>query len=185
MDDAITQVLAWDGARDLLRLSFASALVRSEEKHAVFYDGPAHCATEGVANVLGRYIRQPRGGLRLFVEPIVRRGEGGPVVLIKRAVKTIVTALGQHHDLRAGGASGVSVGVGGGDAEFLDRVERRTQHALESESSELLVVIDAVDGEVRLVAARPSDASGATVERGIDTRTRAGEGYARLQAEDG
>ena len=95
------------------------------------------------------------------------------------------SAARDERDLRAGGAAGVGVGVGRGDAELIDRLTCGAQGTVEGIAEDLIVVVYAVQGEVGLVLARAVDdacpcvlveaaALGSTVERK----------YARLQGKE-
>ena len=63
----------------------------------------------------------------LFDKIVVRAGEGVAVIFVERAVETVGAALGDESDLSAGRTAAIGVVVGGGDAEFLDRVRERRE----------------------------------------------------------
>ena len=69
-------------------------------------------------------------------------------------MKVVGAALGHQPNLRPAGIAGVGIGVGGGNAEFLDRVGWHGQDAGKREAVVLVVDADVVEGDVRLVAAR-------------------------------
>ena len=101
--------------------------------------------------------------LGLLVEPVVGNGEGGTVVLVGRAVELVGSGLGDHADLGARGAAGVGVGVAGDHAELFDGILGCAKNTGEGKAVDLIVVVDAVDGDVALVGAAAVDGAAAAV----------------------
>jgi hypothetical protein len=64
----------------------------------------------------------------------------------------IGTALGDQRDLASGGASLVGVTANGGYAKLLDGVECGANSTLESRAASLLVIVNAIESDVGLVA---------------------------------
>ena len=118
---------------------------------------------ESVAkNVLG-HIGKPTAQLRLFIEPIVGHANGRAVVFIHGPMKLIGSTLGDEVDLRSGRSAGTGVIVAGGDTEFLEGVEGGAHGAGKRKTVELIVVIETIKCDVRLIAARAIDRPAAAV----------------------
>src|SRR5579862_5439874 len=98
-------------------------------------------------------------------------------------MNTVGAALGHHAYLRSGGTTGIRVGVAGGNAELLDRVERRAQGALECVPGQLVIVVQTVEGYVGLVATRSCHRTAAAVSGLIDIVSD--ESDAGLQTQNG
>ena len=99
-------------------------------------------------------------------------------------MKGVGAALGDQRDLPAAGVARISIGVGGGDPEFLHRVGRRIQDT--GKSVTIILVVDpyAVQGDIRLVAAhaihRAAPRVGRLIRLGGSPQIR----YSRLQAQE-
>ena len=89
----------------------------------------------------------------VLVEPAIGGGDGGTILFIERAVKLVGAALGDESDLPTRGAPLVGIVADRCDAKFFDRVERGADGTLEGRAADLVIVIDAVEGDVGLVAA--------------------------------
>src|SRR5256885_9401738 len=83
-------------------------------------------------------------------------------------MEIVGAAFGYESDLTAGGASLIGIVPGGGDAKFLDGVERRAYRASEGGAADLVVVVHAVEGDVGLVAAASIDGAVARIHVVID-----------------
>ena len=59
-------------------------------------------------------------------------------------MKVVRAALGDETYLRSGGSAGIRIRVAGGDAEFLNRIERCAQRSLKRVAGQLIIVIQAV-----------------------------------------
>src|SRR6185437_3847951 len=78
-----------------------------------------------------------------------------------------------------GGAAG-----GGSDAEFLKRIQGRTEASLKRQSLQRIVVVKAVDGDIRLVAPRSSNSSRPAVKRCVLCGIASGVHDSGLQTQD-
>ena len=74
-------------------------------------------------------------------------------------------AFGDEGDLGAGGAAEIGVGTGGDDAELLDSVERDAEGGGEAGARVLIVGIDAVERDVRLIGLTAIYVAGAVTRR--------------------
>jgi len=97
-------------------------------------------------------------------------------------VKIVGAALSDKRDLRAGGASGIGIGVARGDAELFHRILRVAQDAGEGEAIVLIVYIDAIQRYVRLIAAHAVDRAATRVRVLVDAVAEVDN--ARLQAQE-
>ena len=93
--------------------------------------------------------------------------------------------LGDERDLRARGTSFVRVAVAGGDTKLLQRVERGPERTLEGVPKKLVMVIEAVEAEVGLIAARAAYRTAAAVVGLVDLFAGADVSDAGLQAQNG
>ena len=85
------------------------------------------------------------------------------VVFVGRAVELVGSGLGDHADLRAGGAASIGIGIAGGDAKLFDGVLGLAQDAGECVAVDLIVVVDAVEGDVALIRTAAVDSTAAAV----------------------
>src|ERR1700727_2602905 len=76
------------------------------------------------------------------------------MIFVKRTVEGICAALRDQVHLRARRTSGGCVIIAGGYAKFLERIQGRAHGAFEGIALELIVVVQAIQRNVRLVAAR-------------------------------
>ena len=79
-------------------------------------------------------------------------------------------------------AAGIGVGVAGGDAEFFHRVLRVAQDAREGEAIVLVVHVDAIQRDVRLIATHAIDGATARVRVLVDPVAQVDN--ARLQTQE-
>ncbi len=105
--------------------------------------------------------------LRLLIEPVVGGEIGVAVILVQRRMPVVGAALGDDVYLCAGGAARLGIRAGRRDAEFLHRIERGTQHAIEGEACDLIVVVETVQRDVALVGACARDDAAAAVFIGL------------------
>src|ERR1700694_6072584 len=110
-----------------------------------------------------RNIGQSRPQFRRFVEPVIGLADSAAVVFVGRTVKAVGPALGHQRYLRSRRAAFVGVAVAGGHAEFLQRVERGPQGTLKGDAQQLIVVVQPIERNVGLVAARAADRAATTV----------------------
>src|SRR5215472_16444328 len=96
----------------------------------------------------------------------------------------VCATLGDEGDLTSGGAAGVGSGIACGHAKFLKRIESGAQSAGKSKSLRLIVVVDAIERDVGLVAAGAIDRSATAIGSRTDMTTIACVRDACLQAED-
>ncbi len=88
------------------------------------------------------------------------------MVLVEGAVEVVCAGFGDKADLGAGGAAGVGVGVAGGDAELFGGVLGGAEDAGEGEAAQLIVVVDAIEGDVALIGTAAVDGAAAAVLQG-------------------
>src|SRR5208283_4975512 len=105
----------------------------------------------------------PGAQLGVLQEPVVGLAGAVAVELIEGAVKLVGAAFGDQGDLGSGGTSLAGAVVGGGHAELIHRKLRGRQNAIEGVAGELVVVADAIEGDVVLVAALAVHHAGARV----------------------
>ena len=74
-------------------------------------------------------------------------------------MKGVGAALGHQRDLSAAGITGVGIGIGRGDSEFLHRVRRYVQNTLKSVAIILVIDANSVERDVGLVTAHTVDGS--------------------------
>ena len=156
----------WNDLSYLSALRLTSALVVGEEEELVLEDGAAEVAAEDVANEFARSVGFAAGELCLFVEEVIGYRECRTMILISSTVEAIGARLGDETNLRAGGASGFSVGIARGDAELFDRILSQTEDASEGEAVDLIVVVDAIESKVALVGTFPVDCAAAAILQG-------------------
>ncbi len=108
-------------------------------------------------------VGQARFNFCLLVKPVVGLAKIGAVVLVECAMKPVGTALGHDTDLSAGGSALIGVGVGGRNAELLNRVQRNPQCPLKRKTLQLVVVVQAIHSHIGLVAAGTRNRSATAV----------------------
>ncbi len=140
----------------MLQTIFLAFIVGEVEKLVLDYRS-TDAATENVAVQLG-------GGQALALRvggEVVEKGIRVKSLVanepIACAVKLVGAGAGDEGDLCAGAAGRISVGVGGGNAEFLYGIERYAQGAIEGLTGLLVVDVYAVEGDVGLVATTAVD----------------------------
>src|SRR6185437_10483883 len=102
-----------------LVLSGALSFIVGKKEEPILNNRTAHRRAERVANDLSGNIWKTRIQFGLLVEPVVRRRDGGSVILINGAVETICAALGDQCNLSARRAPFIGVGAKRRDPEFL------------------------------------------------------------------
>ena len=98
-----------------------------KRKSRSFLIGPPQGTAKDVAIEFGRLVRRTAFELRLLDEIVVGAEIGVAIVFVGRAVKVVSAALGDQSNLRSRGNSFICALVAGGDAKFLNRVERDGQ----------------------------------------------------------
>src|SRR5262245_772449 len=93
------------------------------------------------------------GQLRVLVKVVVGNGVGGAIVLVGGAVKIIAAALGLQLYLRAGRTAHIRARIGCRHTKLFDGIEGCAQRALKRRAQRLIVVVDAIERQVRLIAA--------------------------------
>src|SRR5260221_6372152 len=96
----------------------------------------------------------------------------------------IRSALRDQVHLRSSRTSLIDTGVRCGHAKFLDRIERRAQGAGKGEAFQLIVIVHAVQSDVRLVASSAIDRSAAAVLIQIDLTAVCHGHYAWLKTQN-
>src|SRR5436190_15654517 len=113
------------------------------------------------------------------VEKAVGSGLFGPVIFADISVILIAAAIGGQLDLAAASASGGCIKTGYRTAKFLDRVDRRITDRAECLASCLIVGVDTVDRDIRLVGTGTRYRTNAI----CGCRTKIGPDDTRLQSE--
>src|SRR5208282_5831831 len=99
-----------------------------------------------------------------LIEPVVGLADVGTIEFVGAAVPAVGSALGDQLHLGAGRSPRIRVGVRGGHAKLFDRVQGGTHRSLESKAVALVVIVDAVERDVGLVAASAVGGSGTRVK---------------------
>ena len=159
-----------------------SAFIVGEEEQAILAHRTADGSAEDIAIELERLVGlavEKFGGLD---QVVVGAGGGVAQIFIDRAVKLVAPTLGDQCDLCARSLTLISSVVGGGDAEFLNRIQSHWQHGFEGVTLGLVIDVDSVEGEVALVAARAVYRAVASVLVVVNVGAVARVSDARLQA---
>ena len=117
-----------------------------------------------------RAVRLTSRQLRSFNERVIGGRECGTLVIEQRAVELVGAALSDQHDLRTGSAPFLGCAACRRYAEFLQRVKGCTKHTHERIPRNRIIVIDAVNGDICLIAAPTGNRSAPTIDRGIQRR---------------
>ena len=137
-----------------MRFPGSLSLIRQKKEEAILEDWSANGRAKGVADQLAGNIGETILQLRAFVEPVIGLSNVGAVVFVSRTMKAVGPAFCDQRDLGAGGTAFIGIGIAGGYAKLLQRIQRRAQRTLKSESLGLIIVVDAVEHDVRLIASR-------------------------------
>src|SRR5579862_3329842 len=150
----MTQRGARHDACHLQILASTLAFIRKEIKEMILLDRTSEGCAERVAQEEGRFVRQILRDLSIFIEPVVRGSKRGPVVPIRGPVDVVCAALCNQSDLSARGTASISCSIACRNTKFLQRIERGPQGAGKGETLSLIVVVDAIERDIGLVAAR-------------------------------
>ena len=104
------------------------------------------------------------------------------MIFIQRAVEIVGATLGHQIHLRPGRTAGLGIGIARGYPKFLQGVQGGAQGAFECRPLCLIVVVNAIQGDVGLVAAGAAHRPRAAVE--ILVNFFAHENYSGLQAKN-
>ena len=163
------------------------AFVVPEKEQPIAADGPANRAAEVVFVELGRLARQPALQLGELVEVLVARPLGVAVRPVAGTMEFVGAALGHQRHLGGARAAHVGAVVARADLELLQRVERHAHHRRVGEALHRIVDVNAVERDVRLIAARAGDRSAALIVgrqiRGAGLQAEQTHRVARLERE--
>ena len=103
--------------------------------------------------------------------------------LVKGAVPFIRSGLGHQSNLSAWWAPLLGVGIGGRNAEFLNRIKGHAKHTSKCRLALLVIHIDAIKGYVALIALAPVDRAISIIASPALRVDVPKERHARLQAQ--
>ncbi len=165
IDDSLLVTGGRRDSADNLIFGLAQCLVIYEKEQLILEDRAAGIHTKVVANKLGRHIRQAAAQLGFFVEPVVCDGKRGSVIPVRCTVKLVGPGLGHHVHLGSGRAPLIRRGKTGGDAKLFDGVLSLAQDARECIAIHLVIVVNAVHGDVALIGPASVDRAAAGIVR--------------------
>src|SRR5215471_116957 len=163
LNNAVTKSIAGHNTDIAFFFALTSRFVIGEEVKAVLDEGTANRSAEDVADQFRSDIGFAALNLRRLHKVVVGAGIGIAEIFIKRTVKTIGAAFGDERDLGARRASRISTIIRGRHAEFLHGIESDGQNRRERIAVHLIVDIDAIEGDVRLIAVGAVDGTVARV----------------------
>src|SRR5215469_5850840 len=99
-------------------------------------------------------------------------------------MKRVCSTLRHQRDLRSRGTARICVCIARRYSKFLYRIERCTKCTLECVTSGLIIIVDAIDGDIRLIAATAIHRAITAVGVLVDGVIVADKSYPWLQAEN-
>ena len=180
-NDAPSQEFARHDTSDLIAFCATLPFISPKEKDSIFDDGATYRATESVAEQFSGAVFKSGCNLRPLVEPVICGSKGRAMIFIHRAVEIVGATLGHQIHLRPRRTAGIGIGIASGYAKFLQGIQSGAQGAFECRPLCLIVVVNAIQGDVGLVAAGAAHRPPAAVETLVNV---AHENYSGLQAKN-
>ena len=184
-NNSFPQKGARHGARHLLAFASPLAFVCQKVEQPILLDWAAKRSAERVPKQARPDVRLAVLQFRVLIEIVVGYEVGRAVVLICRAMQLVGAALGQQLHLRAGRAPLVGACIGGGYAELFHGIQGGSQRARKGIALQLVVVVDAIQRDVGLVASRAVYGAATAVLVQIHLIPVSDSNHARLQTQNG